>query len=102
MPSARPPACLVTGATQRSNALPGDISAPQLLGIAPGDPRLEPYWQLAEEFDVPVGIHLGPGPPGAAYDSSPAPFTFPAFGMALGDPLLLNRCCSGTSGSGSS
>jgi hypothetical protein len=62
---------------------------PQALGMAPGDARLEPYWQLAEEFDIPVAIHMGPGPPGAAYESSPAPFKFPEFGMALGDPLLL-------------
>jgi hypothetical protein len=64
-------------------------AVPQALGISPADARLEPYWQLAEEFDVPVAIHMGPGPPGAAYDSSPTPFKFPAFGMALSDPLLL-------------
>jgi predicted TIM-barrel fold metal-dependent hydrolase len=63
--------------------------APQYMGIPPGDPRLEPYWQLAEEFDIPVGIHLGPGPPGAAYDSSPAPIKYQAFRMAAGDPMLL-------------
>jgi len=52
---------------------------PQFLGMSPDDERLEPYWQLAEEFDIPVGIHMGPGPPGAAYDSSPAPFKSPRF-----------------------
>ena len=57
--------------------------------MSPGDPRLEPYWQLAEEFDIPVGIHMGPGPPGAAYDSSPSPFKSPNFRMAASDPLLL-------------
>lgn len=36
-------------------------------GITPDDPRFEPYLQLAEELDVPVGIHVGPGPPGVAY-----------------------------------
>ncbi len=36
-------------------------------GIAPDDERMEPYWALAEDLDVPVGIHLGPGPPGVAY-----------------------------------
>ena len=36
-------------------------------GIEPGDPRMEPYWALAEELDVPVGIHLGPGGPGEFY-----------------------------------
>lgn len=65
--------------------------APQYMGISPADPRLEPYWQLAEEFDIPVGIHLGPGPPGAAYDSSPAPIKYRAFRMTAGDPLLLEE-----------
>lgn len=39
----------------------------QYAGLAPDDARLEPYWALAEELDVPVGIHVGPGPPGAPY-----------------------------------
>lgn len=39
----------------------------QYAGIAPDDNRMEPYWALAEELDIPVGIHLGPGPPGVAY-----------------------------------
>ena len=40
----------------------------QYVGIEPVDARLEPYWQLMEELDVPVGIHIGPGPPGAFYE----------------------------------
>lgn len=55
----------------------------QYQGIAPTDPRMEPYWALAEELDIPVGIHMGPGPPGTAY------FATPAFRAALSDPLLL-------------
>jgi predicted TIM-barrel fold metal-dependent hydrolase len=39
----------------------------QYAGILPDDPRMEPYWALAEELDVPVGIHIGTGPPGAIY-----------------------------------
>ena len=66
----------------------GEMS-PQYLGLSPGDAALEPYWALAEEFDVPVGIHMGPGPPGAAYDSSPVPFKSPAFSMGASDPMLL-------------
>jgi predicted TIM-barrel fold metal-dependent hydrolase len=41
-------------------------------GIAPTDARLEPYWAAAEAMDVPVGIHMGPGPPGAVYAGNPA------------------------------
>jgi hypothetical protein len=68
----------------------GELS-PQYEGISPQDPRFEPYWQLAEEFDIPVGIHMGPGPPGAAYDSNPVPYKSPAYRMAFGDPMLLEE-----------
>ena len=57
----------------------GEIGA-QLMGIAPNDPRLEPYFALAEEFDVPVLIHTeGIGPPLADFRS------------AAGSPLLLEE-----------
>jgi predicted TIM-barrel fold metal-dependent hydrolase len=39
----------------------------QYQGIAPTDPRIEPYWALAEKLDIPVGIHVGTGPPGIIY-----------------------------------
>ncbi|MDX1439489.1 MAG: amidohydrolase family protein, partial [Rubricoccaceae bacterium] len=39
----------------------------QYAGIAPDDDRMEPYWTLAEELDLPVGIHIGTGPPGVIY-----------------------------------
>lgn len=38
----------------------------QYRGVDASDPRWEPYWALAEELDIPVGIHLGEGPPAAA------------------------------------
>lgn len=41
--------------------------ANQYSGVTPDDPRMEPYWQIAEELDIPVGYHLGTGPPGAIY-----------------------------------
>jgi predicted TIM-barrel fold metal-dependent hydrolase len=66
----------------------------QYVGILPSDPRMEPFWQLAEEFDVPIGIHMGPGPPGVAYDyplPPPVRVKSPAFRMTLGDPLLLEE-----------
>lgn len=62
---------------------------PQFLGLSPADPRMEPYWRLAEEFDVPVGIHMGMAPPGLAYQASAIPFRSPLFRMTAGDPLLL-------------
>ena len=67
----------------------GEIGA-QYLGIAPDDPRLEPYWTLAEELDVPVGIHLGIGPPGVSYaDTRMPPFKSPNYRGAAGDPYAL-------------
>jgi predicted TIM-barrel fold metal-dependent hydrolase len=55
----------------------GEIGS-QLIGIAPNDSRLDPYFALAEEFDVPVLIHTeGIGPP------------LPSFRSASGSPLLL-------------
>jgi uncharacterized protein len=44
---------------------------PQYDGLSPADPTFERYFALAEELDIPVGIHLGEGPPGAAYTFSP-------------------------------
>ena len=39
----------------------------QYLGIAPDDDRMRPYCELAEKLDIPVGIHIGNGPPGVIY-----------------------------------
>ena len=36
-------------------------------GIEPNDPKLEPYWALAEHLNIPVGLHVGPGPFGVIY-----------------------------------
>jgi predicted TIM-barrel fold metal-dependent hydrolase len=55
----------------------GEIGT-QLSGIAPNDPALEPYFALAEEFDLPVLIHTaGIGP------------YLPTFRSTAGSPLLL-------------
>lgn len=36
--------------------------ATEYLGIPANDPRWEPFFALAEELDIPVGIHMGEGP----------------------------------------
>ena len=67
----------------------GELNA-QYMGLAPNDSALEPYYALAEELDVPVGIHLGTAPPGVAYESSPfPPRKSPRFRGEAGRPLLL-------------
>lgn len=60
----------------------GEIAA-QYHGLDPSDAWFEPYLALAEEFDIPVGIHTGLGPPGAAYGCCPD------FSVALGNPMRL-------------
>ncbi len=39
----------------------------QYEGYSPSDSSFEPYLKMAEELDIPVGIHVGPGPPGVIY-----------------------------------
>jgi hypothetical protein len=55
-------------------------------GMAPNDPGLEPYYALAEEMDIPVGIHTGLGPPGTPYDPC-----CPNFRVTLGNPILVEE-----------
>lgn len=60
----------------------GEITA-QYAGVAPNDPRLEPYFAMAEKWDVPVCLHTGFGPPMSPYMGDPG------FRMRYGNPLLL-------------
>jgi predicted TIM-barrel fold metal-dependent hydrolase len=69
-------------AKERSIVAFAEISN-QYSGIAVNDPRMEPYYQLAEELDIPMGIHMGPGPPGVSYWGAPA------YRMRLASMLLL-------------
>ena len=55
----------------RELALFAEVS-PQYQGVAIDDPKLEPYFALAEELDIPVGVHLGEGPPGGPYWATPS------------------------------
>lgn len=61
----------------------------QYMGMPPNDPRMEPFWKLAEEFDLPVGIHMGSGPPEIAFETKRTALTAPRYQMTMGDPLLL-------------
>ena len=36
-------------------------------GMSPSDEEFDPYLAIAEELDIPVGIHIGTGPPGAGH-----------------------------------
>ncbi|MDQ2701335.1 MAG: amidohydrolase [Pseudomonadota bacterium] len=56
----------------------------QYRGHRADDARYEPYFALAEELDIPVGIHLGEGPPAAA--------RFPGYEnyrASMGSPFIL-------------
>jgi predicted TIM-barrel fold metal-dependent hydrolase len=52
-------------------------------GVGPGDSVPETYYALAEELDLPVGVHVGPGPPGTAY------LGFSRYRARHSNPLLL-------------
>jgi predicted TIM-barrel fold metal-dependent hydrolase len=62
----------------------GEIGA-QYEGIAPDDARMEPYWALAEELDIPVGYHTGLALPNTPY------LCCPRFRTTLGNPALLEE-----------
>ena len=62
----------------------------ELFGIYPNDPALEPYFSLADEFDIPFGLHMGPGPVWAVTDRS-IYHQFPDFQIRAGDPLEIEE-----------
>ena len=57
----------------------------QYEGIAPNDPKMEPIWALAEELDLPVGLHTGLAPARTPYTCCPK------FRNPLGNPALLEE-----------
>jgi len=78
-------------ATLRTHILAGRVQVLgelvlQHMGMAPNDPRLEPYYALAEELDIPVGIHTGYGPPGTPYLPG-----LQGFRVTLGNPVLVEE-----------
>ena len=56
----------------------------QYAGIAADDARFEPYLAMAEAIDLPVGIHIGTGPPGA-------PYLFPSYRARLHRALQIEE-----------
>lgn len=56
----------------------------QYRGIAPNDPRMDGVWALMEELNVPIGYHMGTGPPGAAT-------IIPGYRVSAGNPILLEE-----------
>ena len=62
----------------------GEIGS-QYEGLAPNDPMMDPGFALAEELDIPVGIHMGLTKPGGAHDD------YPNYRAALSNPLLLEE-----------
>jgi uncharacterized protein len=62
--------------------------AAQYRGRKLSDPVYDPYFALAEELDIPVGVHLGEGPPGGPHLGSPP---VGAYRAALTSPLQLEE-----------
>ena len=56
----------------------GEVTV-QYFGLPPNDPQLDPYYRLAEEYDVPVWIHVCGG---GAYG-------FSGFRVKHGNPILV-------------
>lgn len=57
----------------------------QYEGLSPSDTSVDRYFALAEQLDIPVGIHMGTGGSGRAN------VAMPKFRGSMGDPLLLEE-----------
>lgn len=73
---------LRNGYTSGALGAMGEITT-QYAGLSPSDLSLEPYFRVAEELDVPVGVHTGLSYPGTPYQCCPK------FRAELGRPLLM-------------
>lgn len=60
----------------------GEVGA-QYMGLTLSDPMYEPYLRICEQYEIPVAIHTGGGPPGIAFRGAPN------FRLTLGDPFLI-------------
>lgn len=63
----------------------GEVTS-QYAGYALGDRKYQEYLALCEEFDVPVAVHTGIGPPGISFDPCCR-----GFRASLGNPALLEE-----------
>jgi len=63
----------------------GEIGA-QYAGLCLADARYEAYLAMAEELDIPVGVHTGISFPGITYDPC-----CPNFRTSLGNPQLIEE-----------
>jgi len=61
----------------------GEVTA-EYAGLTLSDRKYDPYLSLAEELDIPVGLHTGTGPPGISFDPCCR-----AFRVSLGNPALI-------------
>src|ERR1035437_5390568 len=68
--------------TQDGFKVMGEVGL-QYQGMSPSDPSMDAYFALAEELDIPVGIHMGTG------GGARANIGLPKFHGSMGDPLLL-------------
>ena len=62
----------------------GELVA-QHVGLSLNDSLFDPYLTLAEELDIPVGVHTGLGPAGTPYTCCPK------FRVTYGNPVLLEE-----------
>jgi len=62
----------------------GELAA-QYVGLPLSDSLFEPYLTLAEELDIPVGVHTGLGPAETPYTCCPK------FRVTYGNPILLEE-----------
>ena len=63
----------------------GEVTA-QYAGLTLSDPPYREYLALAEEFDIPVGVHMGMAPQRISYDPCCRNFR-----VGLGNPLLIEE-----------
>jgi uncharacterized protein len=61
----------------------GEVTA-EYAGLTLSDPKYKAYLALAEEFDIPVAVHMGVAPPGTSFDPCCRNFR-----VSYGNPLTI-------------